>query len=110
VIAFGPAALAEAFDRVGRSALTRSASAVTAVEMLPDTQTVRFQLGHGAEACTATASGSRLAALLIGFCMTLRFPLPANAAKAVDVGDEFVSLWLTVSMASLPADRRRQAK
>ena len=72
------------------------------VELLEASQSARFQFGVGAQTSGVVLAGSEIAALLIGYCLGVRIPLPMRAKKTVAVARGSVVLDFVIAMSAPP--------
>ena len=63
-----------------------------AVIFEPTTQSVRFVFPGGGHAHSVSLDSARLGALLVGFCLRMRMPLPRKAEKSIRVESGMVVL------------------
>ncbi len=93
MVAFRAPTLVAAMNTVGKSLkIMGSPSGAYAAHMLPDSDAVRFE-GHGDVGPVSwKVSGSQLAALMIGYCIAARIPLPTKSSKTVTITSDAVVL------------------
>ena len=93
MVAFRAPTLLAAMNSVGNSLkLLQSPSGAHTVHMLPDSNAVLFEGHSDTGACSWQVSGSELAALMIGYCIAARIPLPTKSSKTVTITSDAVVL------------------
>jgi hypothetical protein len=68
-----------------------------AVIFEPQNQSVRFVFPGGGHAHSVSLDSARLGALLVGFCLRMRMPLPRKAEKSIRVEPGMVVLSFRIS-------------
>ncbi len=84
-----------------------------AVIFEPASQSVRFVFPGGGHAHSVSLESARLAALLVGFCLRMRMPLPRRAEKSIRVEPGMVVLAFRIAsrpnlLTLLPEERRAE--
>lgn len=109
ILTFSPALLCAALHHAGRNHMRLPPEEVTAAELLPDAQSVRFRFGPQGRAGEAVVTAPGLGATLIAYCIGTGIPVPAQAAKSLKVTDLGVVLELRLVLTSPPFFRPRNA-
>ncbi|MFB9969299.1 hypothetical protein ACFFMP_04235 [Pseudoroseomonas cervicalis] len=109
ILTFSPALLCAALHHAGRGQMRLPPEEVTAAELLPEEQSVRFRFGPQGRAGEAVVTAPGLGATLIAYCIGTGIPMPAQAAKSLKVTDLGVVLELRLVLTSPPFFRPRNA-
>jgi hypothetical protein len=102
VLAFRPASLIAAVEGPGRARLDLPKPAIQRAELIPAEQIVRFHFGEPPDVQCRSFGCQELGALLIAYCIGVRVPLPARAAKAVTITSWGVVLDFVLSFLEPP--------
>ncbi len=107
VLLFHPTLLCQALHHCGRDRLRLPIEDVTGAEMLTDSQSVRFRFGPGGRSGEVVVTTPGLGATLIAYCIGAGIPIPASAAKSLQVTEHGVKLELRLTMTAAPYFRPR---
>ncbi|WP_159993785.1 hypothetical protein [Roseomonas sp. 18066] len=107
VLLFHPTLLCQALHHCGRDRLRLPIEDVTSAEMLTDSQSVRFRFGPGGRSGEVVVNTPGLGATLIAYCIGAGIPIPASAAKSLQVTEHGVKLELRLTMTTPPYFRPR---
>jgi hypothetical protein len=107
VLLFHPTLLCQALHHAGRDRLRLPIEDVASAEMLTDSQSVRFRFGPGGRSGEVVVNTPGLGATLIAYCIGSGIPIPAHAAKSLQVTEHGVKLELRLTMTTPPYFRPR---
>ncbi|ONG47725.1 hypothetical protein BKE38_22800 [Pseudoroseomonas deserti] len=107
VLLFHPTLLCQALHHCGRDRLRLPIEDVTGAEMLTDSQSVRFRFGPGGRSGEVVVNTPGLGATLIAYCIGAGIPIPASAAKSLQVTEQGVKLELRLTLTTAPYFRPR---
>lgn len=110
MLIFRTRTLCAAIEQVGRGRIALPRPEVSDAEMLPGDQAVRFVFGRGDLAERRSVSGAELAALLIGYCLAAKIPIPNKATKTVSVTTSGVLLDFVMTFAQPPVAQPAQTR
>ncbi|MCQ4158885.1 hypothetical protein NON00_02955 [Roseomonas sp. GC11] len=109
ILTFAPQMLCLALHHAGRNQMRLPVGEISAAELLPDSQAVRFRFGPQGRAGEVVVGTPALAAMLIAYCIGAGIPVPTQAAKTLEVTDLGVKLELRIVLTAPPFFKPRNA-